>query len=116
MACNYCKYEARTRYECRWVDRHHAGEDAHVISGRKMQAHVCAHHTCGWCSKYKPPSKPWWKTSLQQHMMACPKNPEVIKVRFIKERRNLESLKFLAIRAELPDDILRTLASCIEDG
>ena len=48
-------------------------------------------------------------------MMACPKNPEVI-TKVIKERRNLESVKFLAMRAESPDDILRRLASCIEDG
>ena len=116
LACDYCKFEAKTEYECRWVDRHHAGEDAHVISGKKMQHHVYKHHTCRWCGKYKLPAGiARWKTSLQQHMMACPKNPEVIKERH-KLSRNLESLKFLAIRAELPDDILRRLGSCIEDG
>ena len=112
LACDYCKFEAKTEYECRWVDRHHAGEDAHVISGKKMQDHVYKHHTCSWCGKYKPRAgTARWMTSLHQHMMACPKHPWVI-----ERKRNVESLKFLAIRAELPDDILRRLGSCIEDG
>ena len=118
VECPFCKYVAKHEYQSTWMQLPDKSEEAWNICNRKLKHHFDNHHTCWWCGMQPRMIKGWHK-ALTEHQDNCQKNPIKIQAKQEKQekrrqekqekRRNTEAFRFLAVKAELPEDILKLI-------
>lgn len=107
VECSFCKYVAKTEYKSTWMQLPDKSEEASKKCHNKLIHHERNHHTCYFCN-WQPPKKKGWSSALYYHQVACKKNPHNEQAKR-ELKRNKEALRYLAVKAEFPEDILKLI-------